>query len=160
VKGVERLARWIVLRLLARVRHAELVIVEDGELEGGERLRFGECRPEHPLRAVVHVHSRGFYRALLLHGSVGLCESYMDGLWDCEDLVDLTRVAALNVRPLDDARRVLAPLTIPFQRWLRWLARNTPRRSRRRVAAHLLIIKELCNFSLIIGENGKKIILN
>jgi cyclopropane-fatty-acyl-phospholipid synthase len=138
----DRIARWLVLRLLARTRGGELTIVE-----GSKRLHFGECAPEPPVRAVIEVHSPRFYRSLL-HGSVGLCESYMDGLWDCEDLVVLTRFAALNVRPLDNARRVLAPVTIPFQRWLRWLARNTPRRSRKRVAAHYDLGNEL--FSLFL----------
>lgn len=138
----DRVARWIVLRLLARTRGGELAIVE-----GDERMSFGECPPGRALRAVIEVHSPRFYRSLL-HGSVGLCESYMDGLWDCEDLVALTRFAALNVRPLDAARRVLAPMTIPFQRWLRWLARNTPRRSRKRVAAHYDLGNEL--FSLFL----------
>ncbi len=90
----------------------------------------------------MHVHSPSVYRALL-RGSVGLCESYMDALWDCEDLVALTRIAALNVRALDDARRVLTPVLIPTQRWLRSLARNTPRRSRRQIAAHYDLGNEL-----------------
>lgn len=139
---LDRLARLLVLRLLAHVRAGELTIVE-----GEQRLSFGEYLPERPVRATIEVHSPRFYRALL-HGSVGLCKSYMDLLWDCEDLVALTRLAALNVRPLDDLRRLLAPVTIPFQRWLRWLARNTPRRSRKRVAAHYDLGNEL--FSLFL----------
>ena len=138
----DRLARRIVLRLLRRTRGGELEIVQ-----GATRLRFGECVVDRPLRAVVHVRSPRFYRHLL-RGSVGLCESYMDGLWDCEDLVALTRIAALNVRALDNLRRVLAPVLIPVQRWARWLARNTPRRSRKRVAAHYDLGNEL--FSLFL----------
>ncbi len=137
VKWIDALARKLVLGVLAHVRHAELTIVE-----GDDRLRLGTPDHRRPLRAVLHVHSPRFYRSLL-RGSVGLCESYMDGLWDCEDLVALTRIAALNVRPLDDARRVLAPVLIPTQRWLRWLARNTPRRSRRQIAAHYDLGNEL-----------------
>jgi cyclopropane-fatty-acyl-phospholipid synthase len=60
----------------------------------------------------------------------------MDGLWDCDDLVALTRVAARNVAALDRLRRILAPVLIPAQRWLGVLARNTPGRARRRIAAH------------------------
>jgi cyclopropane-fatty-acyl-phospholipid synthase len=138
------LARRIVLGLLARTRGGELEIVE-----GGERLRFGERVPGRPLRASVEVRSARFYRRLL-GGSVGLCESYMDGLWECEDLVALTRIAALNVRALDTLRRVLAPVLIPVQRWARWLARNTPGRSRRRIAAHYDLGNEL--FSLFLDE--------
>lgn len=142
MRVLDLLARRIVLGLLTRLRSGELTIVE-----GQERLSFGECVPERPLRATIEVHAPRFYRSLL-HGSVGVGESYMDGLWDCRDLVALTRLAALNVRPLDGARRVLAPLTIPFQRWLRWLTRNTPRRARRRVAAHYDLGNEL--FSLFL----------
>jgi cyclopropane-fatty-acyl-phospholipid synthase len=140
----ERVARAIVLGLFARVRGGELEIVE-----GERHLRFGECLPERPLRARVEVRSARFYRRLL-GGSVGLCESYMEGMWECDDLVSLTRIAALNVRALDTLRRLLAPLLIPVQRWGRWLARNTPRRSRRRIAAHYDLGNEL--FSLFLDE--------
>jgi cyclopropane-fatty-acyl-phospholipid synthase len=140
----DRLARAIVLRVLTRTRGGELTI-----LEAGERLCFGQLDdPGGPgVRARIEVHDPGFYRSML-RGSVGLCESYMDGLWDCEDLVALTRFAAANVHALDAARRLLAPVLIPFQRWLRWLGRNTPRRARRRVAAHYDLGNEL--FSLFL----------
>jgi cyclopropane-fatty-acyl-phospholipid synthase len=138
----ERLARRIVLGLLRRMSGGELEIVE-----GDTRMHFGECLPGRPLRARVEVRSARFYRRLLA-GSVGLCESYMDGLWECDDLVALTRIAALNVCALDSLRRVLAPVLIPFQRWGRWLARNTPGRSRRRIAAHYDLGNEL--FSLFL----------
>jgi cyclopropane-fatty-acyl-phospholipid synthase len=138
----DRLARRIVLALLTRTRGGELEIVE-----GNTHHRFGERDSERPLEASIEVRSARFYRRLL-SGSVGLCESYMDGLWDCEDLVSLTRIAALNVRSLDTLRRLLAPVLIPIQRWGRWLARNTPVRSRRRIAAHYDLGNEL--FSLFL----------
>jgi cyclopropane-fatty-acyl-phospholipid synthase len=134
---LDRLARRLVLRLLARLHGAELVLIE-----GTARMHFGEQEPERPLAAVVHVHSIRFYRALL-HGSLGLGESYVDGLWDCDDLVALTRIAARNVGALDRLRRIFAPALIPVQRWVRWLARNTPVRSRERIAAHYDLGNEL-----------------
>ncbi len=132
-----RVARRAVLRLFRRLHGGQLEI-----LEGERSLLFGELVGERPLRAVVHVRSARFYRSLL-RGSVGLCESYVDGLWECEDLVALTRIAALNVGALDRLRRVLAPALIPVQRWARWLVRNTPHRSRRRIAAHYDLGNEL-----------------
>ncbi len=141
---LDRLARAIVVRLLGGLRGGELVLVEDGA-----RLRFGEVDPARPLRAVVRVRSGRFYRRLL-RGSVGLGESYMQGLWDCEDLVALARIAALNAGRLDTLRRRLAPLLIPGQRWLGWLARNTPRRARRQIAAHYDLGNEL--FALFLDR--------
>jgi cyclopropane-fatty-acyl-phospholipid synthase len=127
---MSRLARAIVLRLLRRLHGGELEIVE-----GDERHRFGDAVGPRPLRVTLEVRSPRFYRALL-RGSVGLCESYMDGLWECDDLVGLTRIAALNVHALDGLRRALAPVLIPVQRWMRWLRSNTINRSRRQIAAH------------------------
>ncbi len=134
---MNRIAKLIVLRLLRRVHGGTLEIVE-----GSERLTFGEPAPEPALQVTLEVRSPRFYRALL-HGSTGLCESYIDGLWECSDLVALTRLAALNVGALDNFRRVLAPLLIPAQRWLRWLRRNTIGRSRKQIAAHYDLGNEL-----------------
>jgi cyclopropane-fatty-acyl-phospholipid synthase len=139
---VDRVARRLVLRLLRRIHGGQLQIVESDR-----SVTFGELVGENPLRAVLRVRCARFYRDLL-RGSVGLCESYMDGLWECDDLVALTRIAALNVGALDTLRRVLAPALIPVQRWVRWLARNTPRRSRKQIAAHYDLGNEL--FSLFL----------
>jgi cyclopropane-fatty-acyl-phospholipid synthase len=133
----DRLARRLVLRLLGRIHDGELTI-----LEGSERVTFGGTQTPHPLRVTVRVRSPRLYPALL-RGSIGLCESYMDGLWECTDLVALTRLAALNVRALDKLRRALAPALIPAQRWIRWTARNTIGRSRRQIAAHYDLGNEL-----------------
>jgi cyclopropane-fatty-acyl-phospholipid synthase len=140
----DRVARWIVLRALRGLGGGELELVEDGV-----RMRFGELIPMRPLHAVVYVRSERFYRQLL-RGSIGLCESYMDQLWECDDLVALTRIAALNVGALDRLRRLLAPALIPLQRSAQWLARNTPIRSRRRIAAHYDLGNEL--FALFLDR--------
>jgi cyclopropane-fatty-acyl-phospholipid synthase len=136
----DRIARRLVLALLKRIRYGGLVI-----LEGPERHAFGEPTPT--VSATIVVRSPAFYRALL-RGSLGLCSSYMDGLWECDRLVALTRVAALNVGALDELRRHFAFVLVPVQRWGGWLARNTPRRSRRQIEAHYDLGNEL--FSLFL----------
>ena len=51
---------------------------------------------EHPWD--IQVHEPRFYRRVLLHGSLGLGESYMDGWWDCEAL-DSMFTRLLQERP-------------------------------------------------------------
>jgi cyclopropane-fatty-acyl-phospholipid synthase len=130
-------ARWLVLRVLRGIAGGQLEIHE-----GAERIVLGRLDPARPLRATIEVRSPRFYRQLM-RGSVGLCESYMAGLWECDDLVAMTRIAALNVGGLDRLRRMLAPVLIPVQRWARWLGRNTPGRSRRQIEAHYDLGNEL-----------------
>jgi cyclopropane-fatty-acyl-phospholipid synthase len=138
----QRAARALAHRVLARVRHAELVV-----REGEREWRFGE--PGAVRRAELRVHSPAFYPALL-RGSTGLAESYMDGLWESEDLVALTRVGAVNMPPLDALRRGLRPLWGPVQAVAGWIVRNTPARSRRRIAAHYDLGNDL--FELMLDE--------
>ena len=131
-------ARALVLRVLARMRHGSLTIVE-----GGRRHELGSGLPH----AMVHVASPRAWRALL-RGSRGLAESYVDGLWDSPDVVAVIRVAARNAGALDRARQRLTPLREPYQRARGALVRNTPRRSRRDVSAHYDLGNEL--FSLML----------
>jgi cyclopropane-fatty-acyl-phospholipid synthase len=134
---LDRLARRLVLRLLSRMRRGELVLVEDRR-----RMRFGAPGGERSPSAELHVRSPRFYRDFL-RGSFGLGEAYADGLWDCADLVSLTRIGALNMGGLDMLRRVFLPVLAPLQRAVGWLARNTPARARKRIAAHYDLGNEL-----------------
>ncbi len=119
-------ARTIVHGLLSRVLVGKLTVVEHGH----ERVfTKGAPGPE----ATVVVHSPQAW-PLLLKGSSGLGESYARGLWDCNDLTSLIRVAARNTTELDEWRRRITPLRAPFQR-LR-SARNTEHQSKQDISAH------------------------
>ena len=59
----------------------------------GRRFTFGE--PGSELSATVEIHSPTFYRSML-GGSIGMGESYRDGVWDTDDLVALNRIACRN----------------------------------------------------------------
>lgn len=96
------------------------------------------------------VRSHAFYRALF-GGSVGLGEAYRDGIWDCEDLVSLTRIAALNMPALDRLRRRARPVLAPVQRALLRVPRNTRRASRRHISAHYDLGNDL--FALFLDES-------
>ena len=121
-------ARAIALRLLGRVRSGDLTVITPE----GERLRFGEPSS---LRVTVRVRDARAWREWL-RGSYGMACSYVDGMWECDDLVGLTRIAARNVRGLDRLRAWVAPVRLPVQRLTRRVHAPTIRRSRRQIAAH------------------------
>jgi cyclopropane-fatty-acyl-phospholipid synthase len=123
---IDRIARGIVAALLGRIGTGQITVVE-----GGEARVFGSGAPA----ALVHVRTARAWRKLLLRGSRGLGEAYVDGLWDSPDPTALIRVAARNVEGLDRLRERLAPLRAPIQ-WLAALARNSRRSSRNAIAAH------------------------
>jgi cyclopropane-fatty-acyl-phospholipid synthase len=140
---IEGASRRAALGLLPRLRGGTIELMEPG----GRRFRFGEPAD---LSATLVVRSPRFYRSLL-GGSVGLGESYRDGLWDCDDLVGLMRIACRNLAPLDRWRRRLHPLLAPLQRTLWRVPRNSRRAARKHISAHYDLGNDL--FALYLDES-------
>ncbi|HEX7290280.1 MAG TPA: cyclopropane-fatty-acyl-phospholipid synthase family protein [Conexibacter sp.] len=126
----ERAARRTVHALLARARGGTIELVEDGVAR-----TFGTPAGAPPLHARVEVRDAGFHTALL-SGGAGAGRAYADGLWDCDDLVALVRIAARAMPALDRWRERLLPLTAPLQRTAWRLRGNSRARARERIAAH------------------------
>jgi cyclopropane-fatty-acyl-phospholipid synthase len=142
--AIEGASRRLALRALAGIRGGRLDLREPG----GRQLTFGEAEAD--LAATVEVHSPRFYRAML-GGSVGLGEAYRDGVWDCDDLVALARIAARSLAPLDRWRRRLHPVLAPLQRTLWRVPRNSRRAARRHISAHYDLGNDL--FALYLDES-------
>ena len=119
--------------------HAAFGRIAAGRLEIHESFS-GQTRTFGPrdarLAARVEVHSPGLYRGLVRGRSVGLGEAYGDGLWDCDDLVALFRIGALEMARLDPLRRRLAPVARPFHRLATLPLLNTRHGARSNIAAH------------------------
>ncbi|MBD3897993.1 class I SAM-dependent methyltransferase [Halomonas sp. ML-15] len=127
-----RLTRLIKPRLLA-----QLDALEGGQvtlIEGDHCRRLGRGGP---LKATIRVQRHDAWKRLALGGTVGAAEAYMDGDWDCDDLVALTRLFAANLE------RVNGEVENGSARLGRWLLsalyglqRNTLHGSRRNISAH------------------------
>jgi cyclopropane-fatty-acyl-phospholipid synthase len=138
-----RLGRAVVLGLLRQTKHGTLTIAD-----GSGRHSFGVPTTDGPA-VELEVHDRRFYSALL-RGSLGLSEAYTEGWFECADLPELARLAALNMPQLDRWRRAFRPLAAIPQAVLHRLGRNTPARARRQIAAHYDLGNDL--FSLMLDE--------
>ncbi|MEQ9002780.1 MAG: cyclopropane-fatty-acyl-phospholipid synthase family protein [Pseudomonadales bacterium] len=123
-------ASWWARRVLAA-----LSCLEHGALrirQHGQEAVLGQGAPV----VTVTVHRDRFYRRLALGGTVGAGEAYMDGDWDCDDLVALVQLLAAN-RAAQGALDGAATASVQAWNWLQHLARGNSRRgSRRNVSAH------------------------
>ena len=80
------------LRLMAtRIRRGSLTVVD----RRGSRT-FGSGSPT----ATMVIHHPSVYPAILFEGSVGFGRTYVDGLWDCDDLTSLVRILSVALRPV------------------------------------------------------------
>ncbi|MET0377357.1 MAG: SAM-dependent methyltransferase, partial [Spongiibacteraceae bacterium] len=88
----ETLAKRLILRLLRQLRFGALVIQD-----GTQRYEFGEASAATSIAARIDVHDGALYREVLLRGSIGAGESYMEGHWSSPDLTLVVRVLVLNM---------------------------------------------------------------
>ena len=103
--------------------------------EGGERLRFGAPAPD-GLTARLVVHSPRFYRRVVLGGTLGAAESYIDGDFGAPDLTALVRLVLQNQALLDGIESGAGRLAGLGARLLSSLRPNTRTGSRRNIAHH------------------------
>ncbi len=135
--------------LLRAALHRALGGIEHGTIsiaDGRGVARFGAAE------SVVHirVHDDAFYRNLVLGGALGAGESYMDGHWDCDDLVGLIRILARNREALDrlDGKAALPAAIV--NACAHALRRNSLDGSRRNIKAHYDLGDDL--FRLFLDE--------
>lgn len=130
--SLDSLLRRRLIDRLAQLRHGRIRLHDAlGTVE------LGAPAPSDPeLDVAIRVHGPGFYRALAAQGSVGAGEAYLDGLWDCDDLVALVRLLVRNRDLLDAMEGGWARLGGWALRAWHLLRRNTRAGSRRNIAAH------------------------
>lgn len=125
----DALARSAVSTVMSRgVRSGRIEVVEAGRRRG-----FG---PEDAdLRATVTINDPAAWRGPL-HGSLGLGEGYVDGLWETDDLVSLIRIAARGIGNLDGLRGAVAKPRALLHRARRLVPENTRTGARKNISAH------------------------
>ena len=126
---LDGLLRAQVLARLQNLRGGHFSLVDSG----GTQL-LGD--PASPHCGSMHVHSPAFYARTAFGGSVGAAESYMDGEWQCEQLVEVMRLMIRNRDLLDGMEGGNAAIKGWLMKAAHALRRNTQGGSRRNIAAH------------------------
>jgi cyclopropane-fatty-acyl-phospholipid synthase len=122
-------ARALVGGVLTRTRGGQVEVVENGRSR-----TYGETGSD--LHASVRVNDLAAWRGLL-HGSVGLGEGYVDGLWETDDLVALIQIAARNLANQQRGVNAAVASTRSALHRLRGLVpENTRRGARANISAH------------------------
>jgi cyclopropane-fatty-acyl-phospholipid synthase len=125
----DALARTAVTSVMRHgMRSGRIEVVERGRRRG-----FGPADAD--LRASVAIRDPAAWRGPL-HGSVGLGEGYVDGLWETDDLVSLIRIAARELRDLDGLRGAVAKPRALLHRARRLVPENTRGGARENISAH------------------------
>ncbi len=142
--AIDRIARTLVVSRLRGWRHGRL----EARLPDGTEMAFGDASSGDVARIDVH-HDHAFTR-ILVGGSTGAGEAYMDGLWSSPDLRALLRGALANARRV----RFDAALSLPrrgLDLWRHTLRPNTRSGSEQNIHAHYDLGNEF--FRLFLDES-------
>ena len=147
---VDRAARAVLWKLLARAGSGHIVIGEDG----GDTYEFGTQGPDHYGRPAISVHAQVHdartYRAVLTGGSAALGEAYLNGWWDVDDLTGFLRLLSREVHRYDPARNGVAHSAGRAFDRIRSRRRPDKHRDRANIRAHYDLGNEF--FALMLDE--------
>jgi cyclopropane-fatty-acyl-phospholipid synthase len=130
VSLADKVCRNLFLQCLKQLPFGCLIIQECGD----EIARFGDANDE--LRATVNIKDMSAYRRLLLGGSVGAGEAFMDDLWDSNDVTAVVRIFARNLPTLDKWESKFKWLSMPINKLQHFARRNTRDQAKKNIEAH------------------------
>ncbi|WP_051008736.1 SAM-dependent methyltransferase [Gayadomonas joobiniege] len=102
--------------------------------EAGEVFYFGDESQD--LHAEIIINDISFYSRIILGGSLGAGEAYMEGLWSSPDLTKAVQLFAKNQALCDQIDSGLARFSGPLRRIGHWFNRNTKINAKRNISAH------------------------
>ncbi|SHE72831.1 cyclopropane-fatty-acyl-phospholipid synthase [Microbulbifer donghaiensis] len=126
-----RLARKLVLGKLNAIEQGHLVVEENGK-----RFTFGQPVDQASIRAQINVHDDSTYVQVLLNGTIGSGEAYMQGAWSSPNLVNVIRLMVNNMSLLQNMDSRWSFLHKAVLRVLHRLNSNSRSGSRKNIAAH------------------------
>lgn len=127
---IDKTCRKIFLQCLQSLPLGLLTIQENGSTIA----QFGDKNDS--LRATVNILSPKAYKPLLLGGSVGAGEAYMDGYWTSDDVTSVVQVFARNLPTLDEWENKFKWLTMPIMKVQHFARRNTAAQAKKNIEAH------------------------
>jgi cyclopropane-fatty-acyl-phospholipid synthase len=125
------LARRLLLSQFERIRDGELHVIEPDR-----EFHFGRRSERLDLAVTIHVDHPQLYADAAFGGTVGAGESYIRGLWRCDDLTGLVRLFVINRDVMNTMDGRWSLFSRPLLKFCHLLNRNSRSGSARNITAH------------------------
>lgn len=128
VSMIDRWARFLLFKMVAKIQFGRITITD-----GGTCQTFGS---DADISAHVTVLNPQFYRKVIIGGSIGAGEAYIEKHWDVDDLTALVRIMVRNMDVLDKIERGIARVVFPVHLFKHKLKRNSRKKARQNILSH------------------------
>ena len=122
------LAKKALFTQLKKLAYGQLIIEDEDN-----QYKFGVGTK---IKAKIRVRNASFYCDVLLGGSIGSSESFIQGAWDTNDLTKVIQIMAVNNQIMDQVEGPFKALLRPFLRFAHYLNKNTQSGSKKNIAKH------------------------
>ena len=141
-----RLGRHLMLGRLAEFTRGELRVVEPD----GREVTFGRRSVEFDVGCTLFIDHPQTWADAAFGGTVGAGESYIRGLWRCDDLTGLVRIFVANRDVMNRMDSGWSFVSRPLLKLFHWANRNSKNGSARNIAAHYDLGNDL--YQLMLDE--------
>lgn len=115
-------------KLASRLEYGQIILHDQMET-----MVFGR---DGGLKAVITVRNPGFYKKILLGGSIGAAEAYVDKMWEADNLSAVIRILVRNLELLRQMDRGLNRLRRPFDKLFHYWRGNSRKGAKKNILAH------------------------
>jgi cyclopropane-fatty-acyl-phospholipid synthase len=131
-KWVDRRAKYVALNILTKLERGTVIL-----RDGYDEFVYGEPLNITPRVAHIEVLDPSFYRHILLAGTVGSGEAYIQNTWRSDDLTGVIEVMVMNLSMLSDMNSsVFGAFSLITGVWQRLIQKNSKVGAKRNIAAH------------------------
>lgn len=136
IQPIDKLCRSILFKKLSLLKEANLEVLEEYDDRFNSQV-FGESAiTEETLRTRLVFKSSRAFSKIVLGGSIGAGEAFMEGEWECPDLTTLIRIFVRNRALLQELDGNWAKLVAPAQKIFHRLRRNSIEGAKKNIQAH------------------------
>ncbi len=104
--------------------------------QGGQRFQLGDVETNSDLSADILVSDSAFYRRIMMGGTIGSAETYMDGQWSCSDLTSLIRIMIRNIDQVSTLNKAVSRIRTMAWRLKHSARKNSVNGSKRNIVEH------------------------
>lgn len=131
-KLLDRIAERYVHQVFNSLVGGQLTVIDNGE----ERSYGRADNKLENIEALIIVRSNQAYRKMLIGGSIGAAEAYIDDMWSSPDLLQVIRLMSRNLETINSLDKRRSGLTSIIHKMLAWTNSNSLKKARKNIAAH------------------------
>jgi cyclopropane-fatty-acyl-phospholipid synthase len=146
MKTVKTFSQVILYKLLSRIQYGQITLIENGEIT-----IFSGQKAIGAHKVTVTVRNKNLFRKLLLTGTNGAADSYIQGEWEADDLTALIEIILMNQTMFNGIDNTFSSLVNWCFNAFSHFQKNHKTKAKKNILAHYDLGNEF--FQLFLDKN-------